>query len=273
MKYNDALEALSTEKWNSLSAEDKHNVLQSIEDHVAQKEGGNPCKVQGRYIQSGMHGITMGFYSRTDRTITINTAQFASDSKYGNNYSAHLNTVLHEGRHAYQHQAVQGEIKHNNPAELAAWVDNMQPGHYITYEKNPRGYYAQPIERDARSYADSAIVEIERDKALLKAPQKGKQRSTSNSNTRNAHSNYRGSTHSSFDANQRGSQTQDFSYQSTKFATQRTPGEKQVSCSQAVKTDQISKRAMFAGHSQTQRRTESTKLTTSTAKKQQGIAR
>lgn len=166
--YNDALQSLSSEEWNKLSVQEKLDTLQAVENEVAVREGRAPCKVQGQYIQSDSRGTTLGYYSRTDRTITINTEQLDSRSKYGNDYKVHLDTVLHEGRHAYQHQAVRGEIKHENSEELAAWTDNMQPGHYVTFEKNPRGYFSQPIEQDARSYAKSAMVGIENDKRLLK---------------------------------------------------------------------------------------------------------
>lgn len=166
--YNDALQSLSAEEWSKLSVQEKLDTLQAVENEVAVREGRSPCKVQGQYIQSDSRGTTLGYYSRADRTITINTEQLDSNSKYGNDYKVHLDTVLHEGRHAYQHQAVRGEIKHENTEELAAWTDNMQPGHYVTFEKNPRGYFAQPIEQDARSYAKSAMVGIENDKQLLK---------------------------------------------------------------------------------------------------------
>ena len=166
--YNDALQSLSTDKWNQLSVQEKLDPLQAVENEVASREGRTPCKVQGQYIQSDGRGITLGYYSRTDRTITINTEQLESSSKYGNDYKVHLDTVLHEGRHSYQHQAVIGEVKHDNKEELGAWTDNMQPGHYITYEKNPRGYFSQPIERDARGYAQNAMVGVEKDKELLR---------------------------------------------------------------------------------------------------------
>lgn len=166
--YNDALQSLSTEKWNQLSVQEKLDVLQAVENEVASRDGRSPCKVQGQYIQSDGRGITLGYYSRTDRTITINTEQLEPSSKYGNDYKVHLDTVLHEGRHAYQHQAIIGEVKHDNKEELVAWTDNMQPGHYITYEKNPRGYFSQPIERDARGYAQNTMTVVEKDKTLLR---------------------------------------------------------------------------------------------------------
>lgn len=166
--YEDALRQLTPEAWSKLNEQQKLDTLQAVENEMAAREGRTPCTVKGSYIQSDSRGITMGYYSRADRTITINTEQLDPNSKYGNNYTAHLDTVLHEGRHAYQHQAVLGEVKHDNDAELAAWKDNMKPGHYISYEKNPRGYYAQPIERDARSFAQGATVAVENDKQLLK---------------------------------------------------------------------------------------------------------
>lgn len=166
--YEDALQSLTPEKWKALSVQEKLDTLQAVEDHVAQKEGRAPCTVKGQYIPSTQAGTTLGYYSLNDRTITINTEQLDSQSKYGNDYKTHLDTILHEGRHAYQHQTVLGEVEHDNKAEAAAWKNNLEPGHYISAERNPMGYYNQPVERDARGFAQTAMVGIENDKQLLK---------------------------------------------------------------------------------------------------------
>lgn len=166
--YEDALQLLTPEKWKALSVQEKLDTLQAVENHVAQQEGRAPCQVQGKYIQSTEAGTTLGYYSLNDRTITINTEQLELQSKYGNDYNTHLDTILHEGRHAYQHQTVLGEIEHDNKEEVVAWKHNLEPGHYISAERNPLGYYNQPVERDARGFAKTAMLGVENDKQLLK---------------------------------------------------------------------------------------------------------
>lgn len=165
--FQSALEALTDDRWNALTTQEKLNTLQAIENEVAEREGRASCQVSGRYIPSTPEGVTLGYYNRGMRDITINTEQLMEQSQYGNDYRVHLDTVLHEGRHAYQHQAVMGEIIHAEPEQVKAWADNMAPGHYITFERNPRAYAAQPIERDAREFARDAAFAIEQERDAL----------------------------------------------------------------------------------------------------------
>ena len=169
--YDSVLQALTDGNWNSLNVDEKLNVLQAVENEIAVREGRQPCQVSGEFIPSSDDAVTLGYYSQTTRDITINTEQLAPQSKYGNDYKVHLDTILHEGRHAYQHQVVLGEIEHPDPQIVQSWADNMAPGHYITYERNPRGYYSQPIERDARDFAREKAITIEQEKELALNPE------------------------------------------------------------------------------------------------------
>lgn len=169
--YNMALHYLTDDRWNSLTVYEKLHVLQTVENAVAFREGRHACQVSGEFIPSSDDAVTLGYYSQTTRDITINTEQLAPQSKYGSNYKVHLDTILHEGRHAYQHQVVLGEIEHPDPQVVQSWADNMAPGHYITYERNPRGYYSQPIERDARDFAREKAITIEQEKELALNPE------------------------------------------------------------------------------------------------------
>lgn len=165
--YSVALHLLTNSNWGRLQDNEKIAVLQAIENEVATREYRNPCQIVSEYIPSDEDGITLGYYNRGNRLITINAEQFDPQQKYGDDYRTMVETVLHEGRHAYQHQAVLGEIEHSNPDELAAWSENMQPGHYITFERNPRGYYNQPIEKDARNFASEYLNLLENEKEEL----------------------------------------------------------------------------------------------------------
>lgn len=68
-----------------------------------------------------------------------------------------LDTIFHEGRHAFQHAAVNEPHKHGVTSEQARiWDDNFK--HYLTSEKfGYDRYYNQPVEADAFSFAEYII--------------------------------------------------------------------------------------------------------------------
>ena len=159
--YKKAVYQLKNQEWNRMTNEDKIRVLQSIENQIAKDEKRLPCVVKMKYIPSNREGIVMGYYTDAEQTITINSEQLDSGSKYGDDYMSHINTVIHEGRHTYQHQAVIGIINHNNHSEVSDWKENFN--HYISYQKNPKRYFEQPVEVDARKYAEEITKKISAD--------------------------------------------------------------------------------------------------------------
>lgn len=164
--FKESLKLLNSDNWPCLSIEEKVTVLQNVENEVAVQSGRQSCKVNAIPIDSS-HSIELGRYNVASKNIEINSNQLKHGSKYGDNYAEHLDTILHEGRHAYQDQAVNGLIQHNNPSEVEEWKENMKPGHYIHYNQNPRGYFNQPIEKDARSFAEKMSEIIEKQKATI----------------------------------------------------------------------------------------------------------
>lgn len=71
-----------------------------------------------------------------------------------------LDTIFHEGRHAFQHAAAANPNRCSVEREQAAiWEWNLQPEHYIRYERNPRRYFAQPVEADARAFAEGVLTD------------------------------------------------------------------------------------------------------------------
>ena len=152
MTYNESI-ILTGEEWNNLTENKKLEVLQSIENHMAFESGRLSCPVEGKFLHTGGDGIVLGTYDPVSRRIYVNSSQFDSDSMYGKNSEALVTTCLHEGRHAYQHQVVDGIISHEDPGEIETWRENLKKGNYISYKENPRGYYEQPVEVDARNFA------------------------------------------------------------------------------------------------------------------------
>jgi len=167
MTYKESL-LLTGDKWTTLSDEQKIEVLQNIENHSAYESGRLSCPVVGRFLYTGNDGVVLGSYDPNTKNIYINTSQFDSESKYGGSSEALVTTCLHEGRHAYQHQVVNGSVKCEDEAIAAIWKDNLSDGNYISYKENPRAYYNQPVEVDARKFAEVKYKELleERDEYL-----------------------------------------------------------------------------------------------------------
>lgn len=155
--YQESLHRLNNGEWNTLSLQDRAAVMQSIENEVARRTGmGYAQRDVDLFTEMPINNrVSVGGYNTNDKKIWINTYHLANDEPIDC-----LNTILHEGRHAYQHQAVKGEVSHHNIAEVKAWQNNMKPGHYIDGRQNIKAYYRQPIEADAREYADITTSQI-----------------------------------------------------------------------------------------------------------------
>lgn len=159
MTYQESL-LLTGDAWVSLSDDKKIEVLQTIENHMAFESNRIVAPIEGRFLYTGSDGIVLGSYDPDTRRIYINTSQFDPESMYGKDSSTLVMTCLHEGRHAYQHQVANGLVHHNDPGEVKIWKDNLKDGNYITFRENPRGYYEQPVEIDAREFAACRYEEL-----------------------------------------------------------------------------------------------------------------
>lgn len=151
---------LTGSQWTELSEERKLEVLQTIENHSAFEAGRLSCPVVGKFLYTGTDGVVLGTYDPKNQVIYVNNSQFASDSRYGKDSEAIVTACLHEGRHAYQHQVTDGTVLHDNQAEANAWKENLAEGNYISFRDNPRAYYNQPVEVDARRFAEEKYSEI-----------------------------------------------------------------------------------------------------------------
>ena len=160
MTYEERI-VLTGSQWTSLSDEQKLEVLQTIENHVAFETGRLNCPVVGKFLYTGADGIALGMYDPKNHVIYVNDSQFDADSKYGKTSEALVTACLHEGRHAYQHQVADGFIQHDNQAEADTWKENLSEGNYISFRENPRAYYNQPVEVDARRFSEEKYAEIE----------------------------------------------------------------------------------------------------------------
>lgn len=168
MKFKECLGYLNDDRWKQCSIEQKIEVLSGIEQEIAMREKRLPCSLKPYRDITHIDGsISLGQYDRITKDISINIVQLERGSEYGDNYRVHLDTILHEGRHAYQDQAVLGYVDEKNIELVRQWKENMKPGHYISPKQNYLRYYMQPIEADAREYAIRLCQQIEMEKAYI----------------------------------------------------------------------------------------------------------
>lgn len=58
-------------------------------------------------------------------------------------------------------------MSHDDPEVVRAWSDNLAPDGYVTFQENPRAYYDQPVEADARGFASGRLAQMREEIAAL----------------------------------------------------------------------------------------------------------
>ena len=139
------VETIEPSVWASLDADARLEVLQNVEERMAAIQGRPTVEV----TSMPMGQNTFGGYDGA--RISLNADHLASDMPV----EEFVNTIVHEGRHAYQDYAVHHPGFVTNQAVVDSWAENMVPGNYLTAEEYGQALYAsQPIEADAWAYAD-----------------------------------------------------------------------------------------------------------------------
>ena len=151
----DTIGLLNDRRWVELSDQEKLDVLQVVADIEADYLGIQPVSV----VNCRMEEHTIGYYSHAQRQTAIDLAQHEGKSAL-----SYVRTVLHECRHAYQHDCVDS-LDWSDPLvqqgayfmQAREWKRN-QDG-YVTAEESLSGYYEQAIEQDARDYEENRLYD------------------------------------------------------------------------------------------------------------------
>ena len=138
------VEGLDLQAWQSLDAAGRLEVLQNIENHMAEIQGRPALEITAAEMDQN----TFGGYN--GQGIELNAGHIVSDMPV----QEFVDTIVHEGRHAYQDYAVRTPGFVTDTALVNSWAGNMAPGNYLSAEEYGQELYvAQPIEADAWSYA------------------------------------------------------------------------------------------------------------------------
>lgn len=146
------IESLQFENWENLSIDERVEALQELENKVAEIAHRPPMDVNVEELDPGTAGYFDG------KQLVIAEHDLALNDK--NAYKEVLNTLLHEGRHAYQNYNLDVKVVEENQELVDSWKVNLAILGYENDMVDEMGfwrYYAQPIEVDARAYADAGI--------------------------------------------------------------------------------------------------------------------
>ncbi len=159
-------EELRWENWQNLELSEKVEVLNDIESRIAAIEHRPPCPVrtgndmgQLEVTSYGVFGH-LGGYRTGSKDITLNPELLTSDNPMV--YQEMLDTLVHEGRHAYQDYNVNVCEVHPRHSEVASWSETMAGGKWgywgdCSNELGQRLYEQQAIEIDARNFAHDVL--------------------------------------------------------------------------------------------------------------------
>lgn len=139
--------------WLELPIESKKTILTQLENKIAHIEHRPPAHVQIRHLSKNTFG------AQKNGIIYIDINQIESSFHENIIVAKILNTLAHEGRHAYQEFNAFKRKVHPWHSEIVSWRDN-----FINY-KDPRevGFYeyrSQPIEKDAWTFANAVIEKL-----------------------------------------------------------------------------------------------------------------
>lgn len=143
-------------KWDELNVAEKERVIRSIA-LIEKEELGISNDVEITVSTEKMSDYTCGYYIDSSKEIFINY-KYLNEGKLEDV----LQTILHEMHHAFVHYTVENidyesELVQNNYyyKQAREWKENTV--NYISSGSNYEGYKNQPIEADARAYAEERV--------------------------------------------------------------------------------------------------------------------
>lgn len=155
------MDELNPFSWSGLSVEQRVDVLNSIDEKIAGITKRTPCRIEAVELEDNLNGLAF-----PDGRIYLNRRLLNDCSRAG--LSQCLETLLHEGRHAYQNYNLNVRVVEQNSERVESWRLNHEMG----YEDGESGlfdykdmgfkrYLTQPVEVDARVFAESVLDKLD----------------------------------------------------------------------------------------------------------------
>lgn len=165
------MDELRYENWTKLSIKDKVEVLQALEKKIAAIEHRPAAEIRAEKMDPNLNGYQL------DGGVALNEDRLLRSDESPEVLQGVLETVIHEGRHMYQHYNVEVRQVHESGAEVSSWRENFEELGYASGDPiyfhvlgfnytndglahlGARLYYYQPVEIDARVFAADAMSE------------------------------------------------------------------------------------------------------------------
>lgn len=175
--YLETVDELKYENWSKLSLSERAEVLNRIEQNVAAIEHRPALKVELEQLKPR----SLGYQCAAENKIVLNSLYVGANSRV--QHREVIDTIIHEGRHAYQHYNTDVKTIHESISEVRTWYENFYSPEYKYYHSGSqkilipyhdgtihdvdyRLYYYQPVEIDARNFAHDVLTKLE-DKGLV----------------------------------------------------------------------------------------------------------
>lgn len=150
------IDGLQYSDWITSRYEQKIEVLQELENSVARIAHRPSCRINVKDLGAGNYG----YFDPNTKEITVNSLYIKSDNFA--DYKETLDTVVHEGRHAYQDYNMNERQVHPRGTEVENWRLNSdsQLGYLDAQTWGFELYEYQPMEADARAFAGDVISQF-----------------------------------------------------------------------------------------------------------------
>ena len=167
-EYLSGMENLKYENWKNLNLEQRAALLNTIETKISAIEHRPPVPIEVKKLKPNL----FGYQDSANNLIALNSRVVMSDSKEA--YTNVIDTIIHEGRHAYQHYNVDKKCIHESLSVVKTWQENFYNPKYKYYSGSSlivigpekvgnvgyRLYYYQPVEIDARNFTSDVMLKL-----------------------------------------------------------------------------------------------------------------
>lgn len=155
------IEELRPQSWSRLNATQREWCLRRVGQNLSDAYECPAPLFIGSTMPELAGGVLLGEHSDSENITRMNRDLLRDESG-----DKALETYCHEFRHAYQHEMAtryNSAFRHLCHDEAAAgqWAANLDGG-YVSFEQTPEGYEGQPVERDARDFAQKIVAEVQR---------------------------------------------------------------------------------------------------------------
>lgn len=160
---------LEFDNWTKLSIKGKVEVLNQLEQRIADIEHRPAATIRSEVMDPDINGYEL------NGEIALNEEHLKATDLSPEKLEEVLETMIHEGRHAYQEYNVYERQVHPSGAQVDSWRENYEMVGYASGEPvytsvlgfsytneglaklGARLYYYQPVEIDARQFASDTM--------------------------------------------------------------------------------------------------------------------